>query len=178
MATLGCGAAIVSLYAQKPPPLPPSQSGAPAKELVALMTAAKLDSLAVRDPGESGRYVAVLNVGGVELLVVSAKADASVLDYRLYQKDYPGAFQDLSSNISSTTKTLIDDQKCDGLVAAPAKGVMQKDRISVDGQDFVFDGDYKTRKMTAEEYQKRFDAADQAYVRMLNVLIAELKKKG
>jgi hypothetical protein len=39
-----------------------------------------------------------------------------------------------------------------------------------------FDGDYKKRKMSQEDYMKAFADADAAYERMLTALVAELKK--
>src|ERR1017187_5038496 len=70
------------------PPAAAAQSAALTKELLQLLAQKKLTSIAAKDPGEAGRYVAALNVAGVELLVVSAKADPVTLDYRLYQHDY------------------------------------------------------------------------------------------
>ncbi len=164
--------AVVS--AQKPGA---SQSAAPAKELLGLMSKARLDSFAARDSGEPGRYVAAINLAGVELLVASAKADPAELEYRLGQKDYRTAYSDLNTSLSSSAKVLIEDQKGDGLVMTPPRNSTTFDSIADDGgKPFAFDNDTRAHKMSSEEYQKKFEAADATYAHMLGVLLAELKK--
>jgi hypothetical protein len=62
---------------------------------------------------------------------------------------------------------------------------LQSDRIKNEAPDMVtngtqaavhFDGEYKKRKMSEDDYMRAFGAAEVAYTRMLTALLAELKK--
>src|SRR5688572_19009752 len=114
-----CGA---PLFAQGPAAPPTPTSATAAKEVVSLLQARKLDAFAVRDEASAGHFIAVLNVPGVQLMVVSAiYKQPSHIDYRLYHKDYMAAYQDLRSGILVDNRVLIDDIGGDGLLPIPRK---------------------------------------------------------
>src|SRR5258707_1394170 len=80
-------------------------SPALAKQLAAALAAAKLDSVAAKDPDQPDRYVAALYVPGRQLLVVSARYAVPVLlNEKLAKKDYREIYLDLYSASIAETK--------------------------------------------------------------------------
>ena len=86
-------AAVTAVFATACLIVLPAQSQAPAtgagaKELAGLLQAKKLEAIAARMPGESGRFVAVLLIPNVQLLAVSALHTRPMdPEYYLYNKD-------------------------------------------------------------------------------------------
>jgi hypothetical protein len=75
------------------------------------------------------------------------------------------------------TKIMIEDMKSDGLHVARGNKNDPFDIVTTGTKAAVqFDGEYKKRKMSEEDYLKAFRDADAAYERMLTALVAELKK--
>jgi hypothetical protein len=72
---------------------------------------------------------------------------------------------------------MIEDMMGDGLRSVRANKNDPFDIVTSGTQAAVqFDGEYKKRKMSEEDYLKAFSDADTAYARMLTALVAELKK--
>jgi hypothetical protein len=72
-------AAAVALSLATPALGQESKSAALAKQLVAALDAAKLDSVAAQDPSQPDGFVAALYIPGVQLLAVSTKYSVPVL---------------------------------------------------------------------------------------------------
>ena len=109
---LGLLAAAPSAWAQE------SKSGALAKQLAAALDAAKLDSVAAKDPNAADTFIAALYFPGAQLLVVSAKYTApQLLDARLSKKEYRDTYIDLSSASVPESKVFVQDALADGLKA-------------------------------------------------------------
>jgi hypothetical protein len=176
-------AAVVSVSAQAPQ-APAAASTAKAKELVGLLQSKKLEAFAVRDPAENGRFIAALLVPNVQLLLVTAAYERPMdIEYRLYHKDFMGAYMDLNSSVYSKARTFVEDSKGDGLIALPGKDPMH-DSVKVETQRHVFDGAFadpkrrNDKRIPQEEYFKAFSSADESYTRLLGLLLEELKKLG
>lgn len=164
----------------------PALSQAPAtaarvKELATLLQARKLEAFATRVPDEPKRFVAARLIPNVQLLTVMALHQRHMdMEYYLYNKDHRNAYLDLNSSTFATERTLIDDAMADGLVALPGRnlahdGVVNgSERVTFDG---LFDDGRRRNedRMPKEAYMKAFAAAEQAYLKMLDILIAELK---
>jgi len=147
-----------------------------AKELSAALDAAKLDSVAAKDPTTPDTYVAALYFPGAQLLVVSAKYTApQLLDERLVKKEYRDTYIDLSSASVPETKVFIQDAGADGLKAKREEN-QAFDIYEAAGKSTIFDGDWKKQKMSEQEYLKAFASADERYAAMLAALIAQMKK--
>jgi hypothetical protein len=168
----------------------PAQSQAPAaaptaaaaKELSSLLTGRKLEAFVARIPGESGRFVATFLVPNVQLLVVSGLHSRPLdAEYYLYNKDFKTAYMDLSASMLVKERLVIDDSMADGLVSLPGKSLAH-DSCVKDGARRVFDGDFadprrrNQKKIPQDEYMKNFSEAEQQYTKLLEILIAELKK--
>ncbi len=66
-----------------------SESSRVAKQLAAALEAAKIDSIAAKDPTRPGTYIAALYFSGTQLLVISAQYPApTLLDEKLLKKEY------------------------------------------------------------------------------------------
>lgn len=173
---------------QSPAGVPASTSSPKAKELVSVLQAKKPvpETFATGDRGTPGRYVAVTYVPGAQLLVVAAVYERpSDIDYRIYQKDFAGAYADLRQSVMAKDRIYIEDVFCDGLIAVPGKN-QPGDTAMVDTSKRVFDGLFKDpkkpndratlNKPALEEYAKHYGVADEHYAKMLDILLAELKK--
>ncbi len=170
--------AVLLLLAATPPVSAqdtPSQSAALAKQLTDLLDAQKLDSVAAKDPAQTDVYVAALYFPG-QLMVVAAKYSVPVLlNDRLAKKDYKEIYMDLNSASDPKTKVLVMDLGADGLKAKRDEN-KPFDTFEASGKTRSFDGDWKAQKITEDDYMKGFADADARYAKMLQALIAQLKK--
>jgi hypothetical protein len=152
-----------------------SKSAALAKQLSAALDAAKLDSIAAKDPSAPDAFVGALYFPGVQLLVVSAKyAVPPLMTEQIAKKNYRNVYLDLFSASIAGSKTSVSDLGADGLVAEPDDN--QPFDTYDAGKAVAFDGDWDAQKMSEEEYMKTFAAADEKYSQMLSALLAEVKK--
>ena len=175
--------AMPSLGAQAPT-FPASTSAAKAKELVALMQSKKLEAFAAKVPEQPARYVAVLLSAGVQMtLVASTYERFGDIDYRIYYKDFMNAYMDLRTGQLAKDRLIIEDHKCDGLLPVPGKEAAP-DIVEGGASPRIFDGDFadpkkratKPPKISPEEYLKLYTDNDATYAKLLDVLLAELKK--
>jgi hypothetical protein len=144
------------------------------KELAALLEQQKLDSIAARLDGDT--FVAALYFPGAELLAVCAKYSApALLNERILGRHYKDAFSDLSGASVVSTKVLIEDSHADGIRLNPGKEAFDIVTRANDAPVHL-DGKWKDKKMTEEAYGKLFQDAESDYRKMLEALIAELKK--
>src|SRR5262245_52374300 len=140
-AAVACVAAVlVSLSLAPIASAQDSKSTALAKQLIAALDAAKLDSIAAKDPAGPDTYVAALYFAGSPLLVVSAKYTAPLLlDARLGKKEFRDAYIDLSSASVPETKIFIQDAGGDGMRPKREDG-QAFDSYEVGGKPTLFDG--------------------------------------
>jgi hypothetical protein len=90
-----------------------TKSAALAKQLAAALAAAKLDSVAAKDPDQPDRYVAALYLPGRQLLAVSARYTApALLNDKLAKKDYREIYIDLQSASIPETTVVHRSQLC------------------------------------------------------------------
>jgi hypothetical protein len=152
-----------------------SKSAAMAKQLAGAMDAAKLDSIAAKDPSQEGTYVAALYFPGTQLLVVAAKYSApTLLDAKLAQKAFRDVYIDLNSASMPETKVFVEDLGANGL-KAKRDDDDPFDSVEQAGKRVSFDGEWKKQKMSEDEYMKTFAGADERYSQMLQALLAQLK---
>jgi hypothetical protein len=152
-----------------------SKSAPLAKELSQLLTQAKSDSVAARDPAAADRFVAALFLPG-QLLVVSAQyASPPLLNERLGQGGYKDVYMDLQSASVPASKRFIDDFGADGLRARPEED-QPFDSMESGATRRAFDGNWRRQKISEEEYMKSFSEADENYAAMLTILLGQLKK--
>lgn len=155
-----------------------SKSTAAARDLAAILDAAKLDSIAAPDPTSPGTWIAALYFKDAQLLVVSAEYVAPVLlEEKAKSKQFRDIYIDLNSASVAGTKVFVQDMSANGLIFDPdndgaADTWEEKNKI------FAFDGDWRRAKMSEDQYQKTFSDADARYARMLELLTAEAKPKS
>lgn len=164
------GLALAPLRAQEP------QSAALAKELSALLDQNKLDSIAARETAPDG-YVAALYYPGAQLIVVAAKyKEPILLNDRLAKKEYREVYMDLTSAALPKTKCMVMDLGGDGLKAKREEGKGADTFESTSGKEIAFTGDWKALNLSQEDYQKAYADAEARYSKMLQALIAQLKR--
>ena len=171
---LGSFTLAVAALLVAPAPAQDSRTVALATELTTLLGQAKLDSLATRQAGSDDVFVAALYFPG-QLLVVSSKyAVPALLNERIAQSKYRDAYIDLNVAVDPATKVFIEDMGADGIRARRSEKAF--DIYSKGETRFPFDGDWKKRKLTEDTYMATFAEAEAQYVRMLEALIAQMKK--
>jgi hypothetical protein len=154
------------------------KSGELAKQLTQLLDSKKLDTIAVADTQSPGTYVAALYFPGTQLLVVSAKyTQPSLLSDLIARKDFRGVYVELSSASIQSSKLLVMDAYANGLSPKPS-GDQPADSIDRGGKESRFDGAWKKAKIPEADYLKTFSEADTDYVRLLQMLLAQLKISG
>jgi hypothetical protein len=151
-----------------------SKSADAAKQLAAVLDAAKLEAIAAPDPSDPTQFVAALYFQGSQILVVCAKyAAPPLLVQKIKEKNYRDVYIDLSSASIAGSKIFIIDTGVDGLSAKPGDG--GADTFEQGSKELLFDGDWKKAKLSEEEYMKAFAAADERYAKMLSLLAAQAK---
>jgi hypothetical protein len=169
-------AAVVVLSLSSAASAQESKSAPLAKQLAAALDAAKLDSIAAKDPSAPDIFFAALYFPGVQLLVVSGKYSVpQLLTERLAKKEYRDTYLDLNGASVPATKLFLEDPGADG-VKAKREENHPFDSYEADGKRLMFDGDWKKQKVTEQDYMKAFSAADERYTQILTALIAQLKK--
>ena len=170
MTRVRCLTVVLLVAVSSPAFAQESKSAALVKQLTAALDAGKLDSVAAKDPSAPDAFCAALYFPNAQLLVVSAKYSApQLLTTRLAKKEYRDTYIDLSSASIPASKVFVQDSGADGLTA---KGF---DVYEEAGKTTIFDGDWKKAKVSEQDYQKTFSAADERYSQILQALIAQLK---
>jgi hypothetical protein len=153
-----------------------SKSAPLAKELVQALEAAKMDSIAAKDPSASDVYVGALYIAGLQLLSVSGRyAVPTLLDTRLGKKEYRDIYLDLNGASPPESRVFVEDLGADGLKARREEN-QAFDSVERQGKRTTFDSDWRRQKLSEEEYMKLYAEADDKYAQMLTALLAQLKK--
>lgn len=152
-----------------------STSAALAGELTKLLEVRNLDSIAAK-MGAEDQFVGALYFPGSQLLVVSARYSVPQrMEAQLVQKNYRDVYIDLNSASIPDSKVFISDLGANGLQSRREEN-QPFDTADVNGKSYTFDGDWSRANMTEAEYSKAYQTTEQEYVRMLEALVAELKK--
>ena len=150
-----------------------SRSAQLASELVQLLNSMKLDSAAAKL--DKDEYAGALYFAGSQLLVVKARYIVPErMDAQLAQKNYRDVYIDLNSASVPASKVLIADLGANGLFARRREN--QFDTADLAGKSYSFDGDWGRAKISEQDYTKAFQTSDTEYIRILEALVAQLKK--
>jgi hypothetical protein len=167
-------ALLIPLVVAAAPPERTLRSGPLAKELGAALQQRGLDAVAARDPDEPDRFVAALFYPSAQLLVISARyAAPTLLEARLAQKQYREVYLDLGGASIPDSSVLVHDMSADGLCDSRDKSA---DILYEGSVTSMFDADWKNHNRSEHEYMQRLFAADERYSRMLELLLAEVKR--
>jgi hypothetical protein len=171
----GCAIALlISQVVSAAPPQRTVRSGTLAKQLGAALQERGLEAVAARDPDESDRFVAALFYPNAQLLVISARyASPPLLEARLSQKQYRDVYLDLGSAPIPNSSVLVHDMSADGLCDRRDKSA---DILYEGNVTSMFDADWKSHDRSEHEYMQRLLDADERYSRMLELLLAEVKR--
>jgi hypothetical protein len=174
---LACLAVVFVLAPSRSSRAQDSESTRVAKQLVAALDAAKLDSIAAKDSTHPGTYIGALYFPGTQLLVISAQYSApALLDQKLVKKEYRDVYLDLYGAPMPGTKVFIEDFAVDGFKVKPDTDT-SPDGYETGGKRMAFDANWKEQKLSESEYQQAFTAADAAYAKMLTALLESVTKK-
>jgi hypothetical protein len=152
-----------------------SKSATLATELAKLLDSQKLDSIAARGAAPD-EYIGALYFPGIQLLVVCAKYSAPErMTVMLGAKSYRDIYIDLNSASVPQTKVFVSDLGANGL-RFDRDGSLPWDTVDVGGKSYSFDGDWGKAKLSRDEYTKAYQTTDDQYTKMLEALVAALKK--
>jgi hypothetical protein len=152
-----------------------SKSAPVAKELIQVMDAKKLDSIAAKVPSGDGNFAAALYFPNVQLLVISGHYSVpQLMEPRLAGKQYRDTYMELSGTVAPNTKIFVQDMGEPGLSQRKQENLF--DTWNQAGKVVIFDGEPDKQKMSDADYQKAFVAADEEYTKILTALLAEAKK--
>jgi hypothetical protein len=168
LAAVALAASATSVAAQDVP-----RSSALAKELVALLTEQKRNSMAARDPVERDRFIAAMIYPG-QLMVVAGRYTVPVLlDEKISFEKFMDVYLELNGAAVRESKIFIEDQFADGLSAtrkqAPFDSMVEGDTTR------LFDGDHRKAKLSKDEYNRIFAEAEAKYTKMLELLVKQAK---
>src|SRR5262249_46789290 len=168
-------AAVVAVSMAVPALAQESKSAALATQVTAALEAGKPDCSAAKDPGAPDVFVAALYFPG-SLLVVSGKYTVpQLLNDRLLKKEYRDVYMDLNGAASADTKVFIQDPGADGLRAKREEN-QAFDIVEIAGKQTMFNSDWKSQKLSEQDYMKAFNDADERYAKILTALLAQIKK--
>ena len=174
-ALVGCLAVACTAAVAGPAAAQDTKSAALVSKLAAALDAAKLDSIAARG-ATPDEYVGALYFPGSQLLVVGAKySSPERMRLLLNARQYRDVYIDLNSASLPETKVFISDLGADGL-HFDREGNRPWDTADMQGKSYAFDGDWGKAKISRDEYAKAYQTGDEQYVKMLEALVAELKK--
>ena len=138
-----------------------------AKELTALMTAAKLEAIALQDAEAPDRFVAVMLFPEVQLLMVSAAHPSTdYVKWQIEQKQYKDVYASLQQSGLTETRLFFQDLGADGLSAPGSESV---DVMYERGVQTMLNGN------TKNGYEKKLREADTKYSRLLQLAIEALR---
>lgn len=150
-----------------------SKSAPLAAELTSLLDAQKLDSVAAHQSADE--YVGALYFSGAQLLVVKGKAGLARMTDLLGKRAFKEVYMDLSGASEPQSRRFIMDLGANGL-RFKREDNQPFDAADIGAKSYRFDGDWRKAKMSEDEYRNAFVATDEEYARMLEALIAALKK--
>ncbi len=152
-----------------------SRSATLAGELVGLLDARQLDSVAARHAGEADRFVGALYFPGSQLLVITAEFTVPErLAILLGDRKYRDIYIDLNSASVPATKFFVSDLGADGLVARP-RGGRPPDSVDIGNAARTFNGNWRDAGLSEQDYMALFEKTDAEYARLLESLIAQLR---
>jgi len=172
--------AVTGVLCVAPPLGAAEQSGRTqelAGRLTALLDARKLDSVAARDPNVPDQFIAALYFPGSQLLVVQARyAAPALLNEKILLKNYRDVYIDLNAASDPATKILVEDLMANGLKARRDDNE-PFDSFSKGREDrYAFDGEWRKRRISEEDYFKTFSGVEEQYAHMLEALIGQLSQ--
>jgi hypothetical protein len=171
----GCIAGVLAVMMSGPALAQAPKSAPLAKQLAAAMEAAKLDSVAAKDPSNPGVYIGALYIPNFQLLVIANNYSVpTLLDTRLERKEYRDVYIDLNSASPAATRLFVEDIGADG-IKPKNEDNQGSDAVENKGTRTIFDGDWRKQKMSEDDYMKAFTAADERYTQILTALLAQLK---
>jgi hypothetical protein len=148
-----------------------------AKELVSMLEAAKTDCAAARMIGSSDEFVAVMYFPGAQLLGISSKYSVPpLLNERIILRKFKDVYLDLNAATDPASRLLIEDLQANGLKIKSPQNEPPDYFTKGTSPRFQFDGQWKKRKLSEDEYMKAFAEAEAIYAKMLESVIAEFKK--
>lgn len=154
-----------------------AKSAAGARTLTQILEKGNLDAMATQMPNTEDTFIAALHIPG-QLLVVSARYSApTLLRAKIAQKEYREVYVDLNSAATPNSRYFVEDLNADGLVYKPDEN-SGYDTYDSPAASMAFDGEWRKRRLSEDDYRRQYSEADEQYSRMLEALLAEARRGG
>ena len=157
------------------PAVDAAERGSPAlvRQLVSAMGARNLDAIAVADRTEPGRYLAALVFPDVQMLVVSSRHESTAqINALIAAGKYRDVYIMLQGGVPEG-RLFFHDMGCDGVQEEPTDSDIYYEGAS--GRT-ILDGNWAAQSITAAEYTKKIEEADERYTRALAVLLDAVRR--
>jgi hypothetical protein len=152
-----------------------SRSAGPAERLAAALQERQMQHVAAADSSDPGRYVAAMVIGGGGLLVVSGRyAEPALMNERLYKSDHAGVYLALNAASDRKDRLFVQDLGAPGLHAARRPDEAFDIVYESVTQRTAFDGDWKSQKLSRDDYRRAFERLDERYAHAVEVLLTGL----
>jgi hypothetical protein len=152
-----------------------SQSAEAAATLIRLLHERNLQTVAARDPEQTGRFVAALYFPGSLLVISSTYPVPAVLEQRLAEQQYRDVYTDLHGAGLRDGRVFVTDLQANGLRRTREPDEPFDIVYRNGGDQCSYDGDWKEQQLTESQYNERFREDDAQYAHMLNVLVNALR---
>lgn len=152
-----------------------AERGSPAlvRQLVSAMGARNLDAIAVADRTEPGRFLAALVFPDVQMLVVSSRHDsAAQINGMIAAGKYRDVYIMLQAGVPEG-RFFFHDMGCDGVQEEPKDSDIYYEGAT---RRTILDGNWVAQAITADEYTKKIEEADERYSRALAVLLDAVRR--
>lgn len=148
----------------------PATSPELVKQLVTVMAARQLDTMAAVDPEEAGRLLGALVVGD-QLMVISTRHKAAeYLELQIGKRQFREVYMSLQDGIAEG-RLFFHDLGCDGF----GTGDLDIFYEGAKGRT-ILDGNWMAQGITETEYGEKRRIAEERYVKVLTALIDAVKK--
>ncbi len=166
---------VAAVLAASPAFAQPSKTESLTQQLTAALQAAKLQSVAAKDPSGENRYVGCLHLPGLQLLIISGTYQApSLLDNRIAKGEYREVYVELNGASDPASRVRITDLGADGL-QIDRDGEQPADTYEASGRRTMFDEEWDDQNMSEAEYNKIYAEAEQRYTDLLSAMLAQIK---
>ena len=145
------------------------QSQDAVKQLAAAMAERQIQAVAAKDPADPTRYVAAMLYPGVQLLLITARTDATAyMDAQLAAQEYTNVYTALHQGVPES-KLFVQDMGCDGLRGTDGQTVDVVYERGVDQR--ILNGDAKAAGVSRGEYAQLVNSLDERYTKLVSLLL-------
>jgi hypothetical protein len=165
---------VPAASARVTPSGPGPTSGELARQLVSIMAALRIDTIAAPDPAEPGRIVAAMSFPDVQLLVASARHKSfDHLSTLIAKRQFQPVYEAIQQG-EPVSRLFFHDMGCDGFSSGEHVDIFYEGRT----EKTLLDGNLAAQGLAEAGYAEKLKAAEEKYVHALTLLLDAAKQLG